>query len=347
MMGEDSASPRYIFTKLDRFTRLLFRKEDDPLLTYLEDEGERIEPEEYVPILPIVLVNGTLGIGSGWSSNVPLYNPKDIIQCIRVWLSTKSYQHADKCELPDIHPWYKPFGGVIEKMDVYKYITKGVLSRKNDIVTVTVIPVGMSIDSFKNSLDELMEQRKIKSYKNFSTDNVPHFEIKEIASEMELTLESLKLTSIISTSNMVLFDTTHKLKKYDTVQDIIHEFCHFRYQLYIKRKVYMLGQIEKELVVLRNKLRFLTEVMSGKLVIQNVDEDDIIKTLKKTGYVTENEGDQFGYLLGMHIRSFSKQKMEELSKSIQSLEESYKVIKATTEDDMWLKDIMEFEKEFK
>lgn len=339
MLGEDSASPRYIHTRMDRFTRLLFCKEDEAILEYLEDDGEKIEPQEYVPILPTILINGSIGIGSGWSSNIPLYNPIDLLVCVRCWLQKNK-------DFPEIHPWYRGFNGTIEKVDKdkHRYITKGVISKgKNDIVTVSVIPINMSIDSFKMSLDDLLEAKKIKSYKNFSTDNEPKFEIKE-NSEMELTIESLKLTSTISTSNMVLFDKNQKLKKYDTVYDIITDFCEVRYDFYIKRKLYLIKTIESELLILKNKFRFLTEVMDEKLIIKDVDENDIIKTLKKTGY---HENDEFKYLLNMSIRSFSKQKLEELKKTISKLESELEIIKNISEVEMWENDLKEFEKEYK
>ena len=338
MLGEDAASPRYIHTRMDRFTRLLFCKEDEAILEYLEDDGEKIEPQEYVPILPTILINGSIGIGSGWSSNIPLYNPTDLLECVRCWL------HKNK-DFPEIHPWYRGFNGTIEKVDKdkHRYITKGVISRgKNDIVTVSVIPINMSIDSFKMSLDDLLEAKKIKSYKNFSTDNEPKFEIKE-NSEMELTIESLKLTSTISTSNMVLFDKNQKLKKYDTVYDIITDFCEVRYDFYIKRKLYLIKTIESELLILKNKFRFLSEVMDEKLIIKDVDENDIIKTLKKTGY---HENDEFKYLLNMSIRSFSKQKLEELKKTISKLESELEIIKNISEVEMWENDLKEFEREY-
>ena len=343
MLGEDAASPRYIHTRLDRYTRLLFCKEDDALLHYLEDDGEMIEPQEYVPILPTVLINGTLGIGSGWSSNIPLYNPKELVGCVRTWLDQKCYSEPTPPVFPELHPWYRGFHGTIEKLDKHRYLTKGVMTRAKNTVTVSVIPINMSIDSFKTSLDELVETKKIKSYKNFSTDNIPKFEIKE---NEELTLETLKLTSTISTSNMVLFDTSQKLKKYETVHDIINEFCHFRYGFYIKRKVYLIKVIEKELMIIKNKFRFLTEVMDETLKIQDVDERDIITTLKKTGYFVVDEDDEFKYLLQLPIRSFTKQKLDEFKKTIHKLETELKLIKSISEEQMWRNDLDAFEKEY-
>jgi len=343
MLGQDAASPRYIHTRLDRFTRLLFCKDDDPLLTYLQEENESIEPEEYVPILPTVLINGTLGIGSGWSSNVPLYNPVDIITCVRVWI-----ENREEPSWPDILPWYRGFGGTIEKVDTHRYITKGVMTRgKGNIVIVSVIPVNMSIDSFKNHLDELLEQKKIKGYKNYSSDNTPNFEIKENPEELELSLETLKLTSILSTSNMVLFDAKQKLKKYTTVYEIIHEFCLVRYEFYIKRKAYLIKTIEHDLTISKNKLRFLMEVMNKTLLIQDVEEEKIITSMKKAGYIVLDGDENFGYLLNMNIRSFTKQKLEDYKQTISKLEVQLKTLKKTFETQMWENDLKEFEKEYK
>lgn len=42
--GKDHASARYIFTSIAPLTRLLFHKEDDAILTYLNDDGQNIEP---------------------------------------------------------------------------------------------------------------------------------------------------------------------------------------------------------------------------------------------------------------------------------------------------------------
>ncbi|KAH9325844.1 hypothetical protein KI387_006022, partial [Taxus chinensis] len=99
--GKDAASPRYVFTCLSPITRLLFPKEDDILLDFLNEDGLSIEPTWYVPIIPMVLVNGCERIGTGWSTFVPNYNPRDIIANVRLLLNDKPIQKME--------PWYKGF----------------------------------------------------------------------------------------------------------------------------------------------------------------------------------------------------------------------------------------------
>ena len=343
--GNDAASPRYIFTRLNRFTRLLYPKEDDVLLEYQVEDKETIEPKFYIPILPQILVNGSLGIGTAFSCNIPMYNPRDIVRCVNLWLENPDiFQDSEEC--PTLIPWYDGFLGPIEKVSEHKFISKGIISRKGDIVTVSEIPIGMSIDDFKDILEDLMEAKKIKGYKNYSTDVIVKFDIKENKEDGELTLESLKLTSSISTTNMVMFDETGKIKKYKTIGEIISNFCVVRYDFYIKRKAHLIKTIENDLVVFTNKYRFLDEVMNDKLVLKDVDEQKIIETMKKTGYHVVDGDENFGYLLSLHIRSFSKQRLEEIKKSIEKLKVDLEKIKKTTEKEMWKNDLSDFMKEY-
>ena len=100
--GKDAASPRYIFTNLPSLARTIFHPSDDPLLTYLNDDGQNIEPEWYLPILPLLLVNGGDGIGTGWSTSIPNYNPRDVVHNLKRLMRNE--------ELEPIHPWYRGFG---------------------------------------------------------------------------------------------------------------------------------------------------------------------------------------------------------------------------------------------
>jgi len=106
MGGKDSASARYIFTSLSPVTRTIFHEADDAVLTYLEEEGQSIEPNYYLPIIPMSLVNGAEGIGTGWSTFIPQHDPRQIVRNIRNLMQGK--------ELETMHPWYKGFMGTIE-----------------------------------------------------------------------------------------------------------------------------------------------------------------------------------------------------------------------------------------
>jgi DNA topoisomerase-2 len=99
--GDDASAARYIFTKLAPITRKIFHPHDDALLKYLEDDGFPVEPEFYMPILPMLLVNGASGIGTGWSTKIPNHNPREIVANLRRLLRGE--------EMEPMHPWYMGF----------------------------------------------------------------------------------------------------------------------------------------------------------------------------------------------------------------------------------------------
>uniref|UniRef100_A0A6C0KGZ7 DNA topoisomerase (ATP-hydrolyzing) n=1 Tax=viral metagenome TaxID=1070528 RepID=A0A6C0KGZ7_9ZZZZ len=374
--GKDAANARYIFTKCDVMTRLLFRPEDDVLLTHIMDDGDKVEPVFFVPILPVVLINGcTAGIGTGWSSQVPCYNPLDLVRCVTLWLD-----HRDKMELnavneekndhvftiPDIHPWYRGFKGTIEKVadkneNGCKYITKGLISQKKGkgslmSTVVTELPISLWTEKFKDSVEELVESKHLRSYKNYSTDVVINFELDETKDAMSCTIENLKLTSSLNCNNMVLFSEKGTITKYNRVQTIIDNFCNVRYEYYVKRRNYLLSDFEMQLTIVRNKMRFLRDVMSGSLVVQEVDEDVLRNEIETRGYYKNISTDKdnsddtsmksYGYLLNMNIRSFTKQKVDSLQKEIDALEKLYKTSKNTKPSQMWRNDLLEFQQEY-
>jgi len=159
--GADSAAPRYIFTYLSKITHVLFNKDDQPLLKACEDDGQLVEPHFYMPILPIILINGTTGIGTGWSSSIPQFNPLDIITNIRNLMNDQHIQ--------TLTPWYRGFTGTIRRVAPNKWLSKGrykVLD--TDSIEITELPIGYSTQAFKELLDTYE-----KGYKTSEPEDKP------------------------------------------------------------------------------------------------------------------------------------------------------------------------------
>ena len=173
MGGKEAASPRYIFTHLNPLTRMVFNEHDDALLNYLEDEGMKIEPLYYAPILPAILVNGAEGIGTGWSTSIPCYNPLDLVQNLEARLSDP------KSTFRRMAPWYKNFIGSITPQD-QGYQVKGLWSKKDrNTIEITELPIKKWTRDYKNFLEELMMQGEtIEDLKEFHKDNTVHFVLK-------------------------------------------------------------------------------------------------------------------------------------------------------------------------
>ncbi|RPG69039.1 MAG: hypothetical protein CBD07_001160, partial [Flavobacteriaceae bacterium TMED147] len=165
MGGNDSASPRYIHTEINPITDLIYRKEDFPLLKYLDDDGLPVEPEYYVPIIPMVLVNGMVGIGTGWSTNIPQYNPVEIIKNIKRKSTSGTYK--------EMKPFYKGFKGNIIKVTDKNYLTKGVYELNDTNLVITELPIGEWTDKYIRFLEDNVLSEKsdmIVDFDNYSTE---------------------------------------------------------------------------------------------------------------------------------------------------------------------------------
>ena len=152
--GKDCASARYIYTSLNKVTRHIFNSNDFPLMNYIVEEGQKIEPNYYLPIIPMILVNGTEGIGTGWSTNVPCFNPREIIQNLKNKLNGGNFTK--------MHPWYKGFtGDIIEdsKKGNGSYIVNGKYywdEKDPNVLHIIEIPLKKWTRDYKNFLQGFM-----------------------------------------------------------------------------------------------------------------------------------------------------------------------------------------------
>lgn len=327
--GNDAASPRYIFTELSSITSKLFLKEDIDVLPERLEEGSKIEPEFYVPIIPLVLVNGSIGIGTGYSTTVPSFNPEDIISnMIRV---------AKKLPQVEMVPWYSGFKGKITKTDPGSFNVSGIYTRVgNNAISITELPVGVWTSDYKEYLEKLESDPVfgINSIANNSSEVVVDFKIVFSSEEyrrkfFEADAEKLlKMNKSISTKNMHLFDENGSIKKYSSAEEIIEEFVKIRLKYNQFRKDSLLSGYSASVKVVDNKIRFLTEIIEGTFVVYRRSKKDINADLETKDY-SKHEG-SFDYLTGMPIYSFTNEKIEELEEKSKKLKKQIEELEGKT-----------------
>ena len=266
--GKEAASARYIFTNLSPLTRVVFSEHDDALLPQLEEEGLKIEPEYYAPTIPLVLVNGAEGIGTGWSTSVPPFNPLDIVANLERRLDDEG------CKFQRMCPWFKNFKGAIAPGENPGTFSVRGLWRKTDRTTieVTELPVRKWTRDYKTFIEDLMQSGElVDDLKEFHKDNTVHFvlKLKEDVDKLERqeggVEKRFKLVSSISANNLVLFGPDGRIKRYTDEVQILEEFFKARLEIYAKRKSHQLRVLRNEIGVLRNKARFIEELNAGKL----------------------------------------------------------------------------------
>ena len=354
--GKDSASERYIFTQLQNITRKIYPQYDDNILEYLEDDGFPVEPIYYMPIIPMVLVNGSKGIGTGFSTEILPYHLPTIVDYIKCKLIAKS-THDIK-----FIPYYEGFNGTIESITDNKYLVKGKYNLIDDNnIHITELPVGTWTDDYKQYLETLIDGDKgkkgsiiIKDYKDMSkttnvdivvqfSDSAKLYKLMSTYGENGINgLEKLlKLSTTISTTNMHLFDSKERLKKYKNAEEIIDDYFEVRLDGYVKRKKYIIDILERELVVLSNKARYITEVLDDTIDLRRKKKDAIVKMLETKSY-TKIEGDNdYKYLVKMSMDSVSEENVSKLKSDHQIKKNELEKIKNTRPEDIWLSELDE------
>jgi DNA topoisomerase-2 len=358
--GKDSASERYIFTRLNKITRYIYPEEDDNVLKYLMDDGFPVEPIFYVPIIPMVLINGSKGIGTGFSTDIMCYNPKDIIKYIQNKLSSMESNI-------DFIPYYEGFKGQTIKITDTKFLFKGIYEIiGQDKIRVTELPVGHWTQDFKEHLEFLQETQDkdgkkiipiIKDYDDMSKDTSVDFTIIFQKGKLDelLNLKAdydcngvekiLKLYSSNSLTNMNLFNAEDKLKKYNSVTQIIDDYYNVRLEYYKIRKNFIINSLEKELLILNNKARYISEVLEGSIDLRKKSKLSIIQLLKEKNYeIVDINDNDYKYLLKMSMDSVSEENVEKLEKEFSEKKNQLELVKRLKEEEMWLKELIQLEK---
>ena len=358
--GSDSASPRYIWTYMTTLTQLIYRPEDYPLYEYLDDDGTKIEPQFYLPIIPMILVNGSRGIGTGFSTYIPNHNPLDIVDNIKNLIKNKP--------IKKMTPWYQNFTGNIVEIDD-KYYNIGKINKiTSDTYKITELPIGSWTDRYKEFLESLIidknaDAKKKKnqcllSFKSNCTESIIDFTIKFKMDKLTKILKNNELEKRLnlidskntSISNMHLYTAKGNIKKYSNIDEILLEFYKLRLEYYIKRIAYQLKHLKSELEILNAKVKFIEGFINKKIDIINKDDVEIEKLLEdnELSKISMNsDPPSYNYLIGMPIRSLTKKRVAELNKQRDNKDKEYNILLKKTPRELWLKDLDEFIKEYK
>ena len=362
--GSDSASPRYIHTQLNPIIDTLYPSSDFPLLDYINDDGQMVEPKWYCPILPMVLINGMIGIGTGFSTTIPQFNPLDCSKNIKRKLNGDPYLA--------MKPYYKGFKGKVIKnvqKGITKFITKGKYTIEDDKIIITELPIGKWTHDFKEFIEKTiqMENSWILDYENHSTDETVKFIVKvddevlfdNTYKKDDVIEDKFKLTSSKSLSNLHLYNKDGVIHKYDTIYQIIDEHYYTRYSMYQKRKEYDINKLENEIKYLNAKMMFINYVIDEKIIVYKQPKASIIDSLRSFNFpfyestiiLEYDEGvevtNQYNYLLNLPIHSFTLEKVQELEDEISKRDQELEILSNTSIKDMWIQELEAFEEQYK
>ena len=337
--GDDKAAARYISTKLEKISHLIYREEDNDLLEYQYEGNDKIEPVNYIPIIPMVLVNGADGIASGFQTSIPTYNPEDLVEWILNKLS------GDKQSEEFIKPWFRGFYGGVElnkttRSEKFSYTTVGIINKLGDCkYEITEAPINIWTSKLKDFIENNNEIIKIE---NLSSTNKVHFVLKttkDFSPDISPKGNMSILTKTRSLGNMVLLDRNKIPTLYSTPEDILEEFYSVRFNAYTQRKAFLLNNLNCELDKEKETMRFIVCILDKTLKL-DIPEKELLVELKKLKFKDTE------YLLNLPIRSLTQKKYDTLKEKINNIQTQINGLKEKNEKELWEDDLYEFITEY-
>jgi DNA topoisomerase-2 len=361
--SSDAASERYIFTNLSPITRLIFKENDDAILNYISDDGSLVEPDYYLPIIPFVLVNGQLGIGTGFSTSIPSFNPKQIIDYLQKKLSGLSMEEEKWI------PYYENFKGTVASIvnESHKFLIKGLYTKIDEnTIIISELPIGtytMPYIAFIESLTEGSVDKNgkkippvLKDFVSNSTEKAVDIRVtfpSNVVQDLELQLDVigingieklLKLTTTVSSTNMHLFNKDSRLVKYNNLEDIIDSYFQVRLDAYQTRKENLIKHHEQLLLKISMKAKYIMMVLDDSIDLRRKTSVQIEELLTKMALV-KIEG-SFDYLVKMAMNSVSDENVNKLLNEKGDIEVELSLLQSTSIQQTWLKELNELDLEY-
>jgi len=332
----EASAGRYIFTKAEDILPLLFHPLDASILEEQVFEGDKIEPRFYVPTIPLLLVNGSEGLSTGFAQRILPREIKRVIHAIRAKLDGKKNV--------DLTPSFRGFTGTVTKgAEDGSYEIRGVIKRVNTTrVLITELPVGYDLKSYCKVLDRLEEADKIKGYEDLSTDDKFTFEV-DMKREVLASLDDESLLTFFrlvkkETENYVCNDENNRLREFKSSNEVLEAFVEIRMRYYQKRKDYIVNRLKREIAQMHSKYLFIKGVIEKTINVENRSEEDVIKQLEKIGEIVKIE-DSYNYLLNMPMKSMTKEVYRRLKDDIQEAAAQLKDTSKKEPKDLWLADL--------
>nr|AAO23340.1 type II topoisomerase [Strigomonas culicis] len=343
-LGNDHAAPRYIFTKLSRFARVLFPEDDEPLLDYTEEEGTTTEPNHYVPIIPMLLCNGSVGIGFGFASNIPSYHPLDVSAVVRSMINGETAKQVVK----RLVPWAVGFQGTVRRGPEGEFIAVGKYSAyKNNYIHVSELPWTTSIEAFRGHISNLANMDVVQRIADYSGAN--HIDIDLIVREGSVTTWSeveadLALSQKIYINGTVFSPSGTLAPLEGDLSPILQRHYDRRLNLYKKRRARQLGLLEHDLACLESTRKFVMHFRQGKIDFMTATDETLQKVCDRLHL--QKVDAKYDYILKKPITFFTRTNTTKLDDDIKKLQDSIEEMKKTTPTKMWLRELDQFDKLF-
>ena len=338
-LTKEAGAGRYIKSRLTSAFRELFKKEDDIILEHAEVDGQKIEPKFYLPILPLVLINGATGMGTGHSVEIKSYHPIQIRDaCIKVLEGKKLVPGT-------LTPWFRGFHGTVTRNpETGQVVMTGNLEVVNTTtIKITELPVGKFLDDYKAILNRLEEEGLITDYDDDSSEDSFNFTVKVPRSttssfNLEQLYQKFKMTTR-DTENFTLWNADGILQRFESAEDVIHMYVNWRLGFYEKRRQRLIEITTEEIRWLSEVVRFIRFYLANVKVFRDTSKKELIAVL------LENKFEDYDRLLAMSIWNLTKDKIAELETKLEDLKAYLASLESDTAGEMYKRELKAFKYE--
>jgi DNA topoisomerase-2 len=363
MGGKDAASPRYIHTHLEPIVDRIFRKEDAPILQHLEDDGDIVEPETYYPVVPLLAINGSVGIGTGFSTDIPPHNPKEVVGLLKDRLNGTKETLAGVV----LNPWWIGFRGSVEQKGDKQWLTRSLYTWHDSTCSVQIseLPVGTWTKDYKGFLDGLVQglgtdakedgKPVLKHFDDLYNDVDVNFTLyleQPYYTKAKVNPEEFEkrfhLTTSWKTTNMCCFDANRNIVKYDTIGTMLEHFYVHRLVAYETRRQHQIATLKDSIEELQAKRDFVKAVVEDRLKLMNQEDEDILGDLQDLGLPPRSDRANpgtlgaFEYLLRMRVDRLKKQSVLDAEKELLTTRQELASLETISASDLWNQELDTF-----
>jgi DNA topoisomerase II len=324
--GKDSASPRYIHTYLQPGIRRIVPEADFAVLKYRDDDGLPVEPEFYAPVLPMLLVNGARGIGTGYSTFIPSYNPRHLMGMLTAWLEG----NEDALDQP-LEPYFQGFKGTVSSDGT----VAGVYRKEKEEFVVTELPPGTWTQDYREWLEKELAEGRIKDFADTSTDTDIHIRIKGI--EEKHLVKSL--TEKVKQTNMHAFNSKGIVTKYDSPNAILKEYADVRLALYETRRLKQMADLKAELPYHEDVVRFIEDQIADEPTLDFRRKAKAVCEAELVAAKYRKVSDSYDYIFRLPVSAFTAEQVAKQHKTLQDLCAEIRRLEGLKAADMWLSEL--------
>lgn len=326
-----AGAPRYVSVRLSGWSKLIMLDEAEYTYNYDENTGARVEPKHYLPILPMMLINGTNGIAVGYASGFMNRNPLEVALCVREYLTTGKLADYQLTPYVNGHTaLWSYWNGGFESCAPWH--------RKNTtVLSIDGLPLNHQLPAYRAKLNDLQEGGFIKRWDETSTRGKCSFEVHMTEAALNDLIANnavpllFDLIYRIPKDNLTCVMPDHSLKRYDSIIEFIKNFVDWRMTYYVKRKARLLHDIRERIDYLNSLIRFIELVLNNEIVLKGKNRRALEGELKSLNIIPT--------VLNEHLYNLTDDNIDKHRKEIAKLQKDLAAIEATTERDMYMHDI--------